>query len=1238
MPQAVLTDTPTSPSEAKGHRSRRLAAFGTLLTLLASLFVLVPAQAATAASAPLLPIGPNGAVTATAVDSATGTTYVGGSFTRWGVQTGAGAGVGSDGEVKRAFPAVTGGTVLASAPDGAGGFYIGGTFTAVGGEVHTRVAHILGDGTVDSGWTPSASDAVRTISVVGTTVYVGGSFTSVTSSGGTSANRSRLAAFGADGSVRSWAPSVSNTVFALVATNTTVYVGGGFTSVALGGGVVASRSRLAAFSATGSGSLTDWAPAADWNVAAMTLVDSTLYIGGSFTSITPVGGSATPRGRLAAISADTTGTLTSWAPSVDGTVSALKVFGIQVYVGGNFTSMSGGVGAAKPRSSLGLVGTEGVGTLRDWAPAVSGSVSTIEASSSDLLIGGKFSSVTPAGGTATSRDNIASLARTGGSLNNWNLSADGEVSTILLSGQTTFVGGAFTMLGGSVRDRLAAFDSSGALTSWAPSVNGAVAALAVADSRVFVGGAFTTATGMGGTATNRSYLAAFSLDGATLTSWAPVSNGSVNTFVVSGSTLYLGGPFSYITPVGGSATLRYNLAGISTTGTGTLSALSVGFDDAVRTLQLVGDTLYVGGSFTQAKNGSGSWTTRRRAASVNLASAGSLNSWAPSFDNAVTSLAVADTTVYVGGYFTQVYISNAWVSRNRIAAVTTAGVFTDWKPAFNERVDAIVVNGSKVYLGGAFTSVTPVGGSATSRKYLAVIDAAGSGAVGSWAPSADAAVSSLKLVSPTELAVAGSFSMIAGSGLFAGAGLATVPIAVSPPVPGTPTLVSAGADNLTVTWVAPSAVWNPVTGYDITFSSTRNGSYTTPTSGSCATSVSGTSCTIEGLRPSRPYYVKVMARNADGTSETSAASALLRTLPAGTGPGVPSSVLVTPGNTTIGISWAPPADTGGRSISGYRVCLDSTCSDVAADVRSQTFTSLINGESHNVSVAAITVDGVSLAVTSASAARTVPTAPAVSASNPNAGTIVLDWIAPSSDGGSAVTGYRVCLTSLICQSLGASAITATFTGVSNTAYSPSVVAVNAAGNSMAGTSSITPITAPSAPTPVVMTVGNTTVTVGWSGSAASGGSVITGYTVCLNATCRSVSAATTSSQFTGLTNGVSHTATVTATNSWGTSATARGYIATGTAVASGANLSSKDLRGWNLSGFNLTNTNFGGANLTGADLSGATFTGASLRNANLTDARIVNSNLSGMSGEGLAYTTLTRTDFTGSDLRQTWVN
>ena len=901
MPDAEIS-APPAANPARSRRSgRRSASIATLLALLASLFVLVPAQAASAASAPLLPIGPNGAVTATAVDASSGVTYLAGSFTRWGVQSGSGAAVASDGTVQQAFPAVAGGSVLASAPDGAGGFYIGGTFTIVGGESHQRIAHILGDGTVDPNWTPGASDAVRAIAVVGSTVYLGGSFTAVTTEAGGTVTRLRLAAFGSDGALSTWAPSASSMVFALAATDSTVYVGGGFTAVTPSGGVAASRSRLAAFSTAGTGALTDWAPAADWNVTAMALSGSTLFIGGSFNRITPVGGSATDRGRLAAIATDTTGTLGSWAPSVDGSVSALDVVGVTIYVGGSFTTMSGGVGAAKPRASIGAVGTGGTGALRDFAPTLNGSVSAITTVGDELVVGGAFTSVTPVGGSATGRDRLAAFALSSGALDSWNPGADGSVSTVAAAGSTAFVGGAFTMLGGSVRTRLAALDSTGTLTSWAPTVNNTVNAIAVADSRVFVGGSFTTATGMGGVATNRTYLAAFSADAAALTSWAPISNGSINTFAVVGSTLYMGGPFSYITPVGGSGTLRYNLAGVSTTGTGTLSALTVGFDDAVRTLKYVGDTLYVGGSFTQARAGSGSWNTRRRAAAVTLSGSGSLTSWAPSFDNAVNSIVVADTTVYLGGSFTQVYVNNAWVPRNRVAAVTTAGVLTDWRPAFNDRVDSLLLSGTKLYVGGSFTSVTPSGGSAAVRNRLALVGTADLGALATWAPSADGAVSVLQFSSASELLIAGSFSTVTGTGISAGSGLARAAITLPPAAPGAPTLVTAGADNLTVTWTSPTPVWNPVTGYDVTYARLRTGPYITPTSGSCATTVVGTACVIAGLSPSSPYFVKVAARNADGASETSERSVALQTLPAGSGPGVPTEVLATPGDTTIGL-------------------------------------------------------------------------------------------------------------------------------------------------------------------------------------------------------------------------------------------------------------------------------------------------------------------------------------------------
>ena len=61
------------------------------------------------------------------------TVYIGGRFTYVGPSTGTGVPIDTaSGQPAATFPPVTG-TVFASIPDGAGGWYIGGQFTQVGG-------------------------------------------------------------------------------------------------------------------------------------------------------------------------------------------------------------------------------------------------------------------------------------------------------------------------------------------------------------------------------------------------------------------------------------------------------------------------------------------------------------------------------------------------------------------------------------------------------------------------------------------------------------------------------------------------------------------------------------------------------------------------------------------------------------------------------------------------------------------------------------------------------------------------------------------------------------------------------------------------------------------------------------------------------------------------------------------------------------------------------------------------
>jgi len=67
-------------------------------------------------------------------------------------------------------------------------------------------------------------------------------------------------------------------------------------------------------------------------ISALATSDSTIFVGGSFTSI-----AGQPRNHLAALEAS--GAATDWNPDINGTVGTLQVFGSTLYAGGQFSSV-----------------------------------------------------------------------------------------------------------------------------------------------------------------------------------------------------------------------------------------------------------------------------------------------------------------------------------------------------------------------------------------------------------------------------------------------------------------------------------------------------------------------------------------------------------------------------------------------------------------------------------------------------------------------------------------------------------------------------------------------------------------------------------------------------------------------------------------------------------------------------------------------------------------------------------
>jgi uncharacterized repeat protein (TIGR02543 family) len=359
-----------------------------------------------------------------------------------------------------------------------------------------------------------------------------------------------------------------------------------------------------------------------------------------------------------------------------------------------------------------------------------------------------------------------------------------------------------------------------------------------------------------------------------------------------------------------------------------------------------------------------------------------------------------------------------------------------------------------------------------------------------------------------------------------------------PGTPGTPT-VSAGDGNATITVVAPSSGGAP-TSYTVTAS---------PGGATCTVISPATSCTITGLSNGTSYSFSTVANNATGSSSGSASSGSVS--PAGK-PGVPTGVTATIGNGSATVSLTPPTDTGGPAITSYTMTASpggATCT-VNAPATSCSISPLDNGTAYTFSATAF--NGVARSDTSTASASvtpaTTPGAPTItSASSSSSGLTTVNFSAPASNGGSAITGYTITSSpgGFTCTAA-ANATSCAVSGLTDgVAYTFTAVATNAIGNSSASSSSasVTSAGAPSAPTSVTVTVANGSSVVSVSGASANG-SAITGYTVqaydgtgaaIAGKTCTITSPATTCT-VSGLTNGSDYTFTATATNGVGTSA------------------------------------------------------------------------------------------------------
>ncbi|HET6405268.1 MAG TPA: right-handed parallel beta-helix repeat-containing protein [Candidatus Thermoplasmatota archaeon] len=259
--------------------------------------------------------------------------------------------------------------------------------------------------------------------------------------------------------------------------------------------------------------------------------------------------------------------------------------------------------------------------------------------------------------------------------------------------------------------------------------------------------------------------------------------------------------------------------------------------------------------------------------------------------------------------------------------------------------------------------------------------------------------------------------------------------------------VASGDGNATLTWLPPESDGGlPVTGYRV-YRGENLSSLT------AVATLSALRHVETGLTNGRAYAYAVAALNAEGEGPRAFAVAL----PAGAPP-APTALAAQAGDGKVTLTWQRPTTSNGAPIEGFLVLRATGNGSLALHARIGNQTAyldhgLANGVRHTYALRAFNALGESpLSANVTATPLGPPGAPRALVALAGDASVVLRWAAPSSDGGTPVTGYRVlratgnATPAELPVTLAANASTFRDTGLSNgERYTYHLVALNAQG-------------------------------------------------------------------------------------------------------------------------------------------------------------------------------------------------
>ncbi len=335
----------------------------------------------------------------------------------------------------------------------------------------------------------------------------------------------------------------------------------------------------------------------------------------------------------------------SW--QTNGRVTSMKIVGTTAYIGGKFTSVrpaGAAPGSGEVVRNHAAAINVATGALLPWNPNANGVVQAITANGNAVYLGGSFTQV---GGKAHPR--LAAVNPTTGVVNaSWKPSADAQVMTLTLNSGILYAGGQFTTINTASHPYLAALVAT--TGTIAPSFNGTADAAVTASTmtadrtKLVIGGNFTHASG-----SSQNHIAALNPASGAPLAWAAHTSYGIVDLAADASGIYAaglggGGTFAAFNPASGKLNWQD------------------GTDGNIQAITVSGGFVYAGGHYGNYCGPQGSGHTcpapvkRLKLVAVDELT-GALQPWAPSVNSVlgVFSLAAAGNGyLAAGGDFTKI--------------------------------------------------------------------------------------------------------------------------------------------------------------------------------------------------------------------------------------------------------------------------------------------------------------------------------------------------------------------------------------------------------------------------------------------------------------------------------------------------------------------------------------------------------------------------------------------------------